>query len=487
MQMQVAAEMRAGAPRGTPLLPRPSRQTARVAHGHSHGGEVSWRPARRIRIALLAALAPFVIATVAGLVVLWPSHHHQPVPLQYQTYGSGKSVYEKGKVNSVSSRTCGGTASAVNKPSICTTSYVRLTSGPDKGKLISIDDGGAGGVNLRPGDSIRVVRGPVINPSTGARVYEFDDYIRDTPMILLAAFFAVVLVAVARWRGITALAGLAVAYLVLVYFLLPALLDGRSPVESALVAGAAILLVVLYVAHGFSMRTTTALLGTLIALAFTAGFAAIATSAARLTGRSNEIYGELQGAGVKISISGLILCGLIVGALGVINDITVTQASSVWELSAADPHASWRGLFTSGMRIGRDHIASVVYTLVFAYTGAALPILLLFSISGRNLHDLITGDEIAGEIVRDLVGGAGLVLAVPFTTLIAAIVAARPRADAEAVPVATIHDPDHHAPAAPAQDSHPGLDDLEARIARSSLLPRPTPDPGRPPPEGGEP
>jgi uncharacterized membrane protein len=321
----------------------------------------------------------------------------------------------------------------------------------------------------------------VINTATGTRIYSFDDYIRDTPLIALGAVFAVVLVAVARWRGLTALIGLAIAYLVLVYFLLPALLDGKSPVESALVAGAAILLVVLYVAHGFSMRTTTALLGTLMALGFTAAFAAIATSVSRLTGRSNEIYSELEGAGVKVSISGLILCGLIVGALGVINDITVTQASSVWELSAADPHASWRTLFTRGMRIGRDHISSVVYTLVFAYTGAALPLLLLFSISGRSLHDLLTGDEIAGEIVRNLVGGAGLVLAVPFTTLIAAIVAARPHADGEDAPAATVRAPDPEPepqpPTVSDDYSHPGLDDLDARIARSSLRPGPAPAP----------
>jgi uncharacterized membrane protein len=469
-----------------------------VAHGHSHGGAVSWRPARRIRIALLAALAPFVIATVAGLVVLWPSHHHQPVPLQFQTYGSGKSVYEKGEVSEVTSRTCGGTATAENTPSICSIAHVRITTGPDKGRTITLATGGPADVNLRPGDRIRVLRGPIINTATGERVYSFDDYIRDVPLILLAAFFAVVLVAVAGWRGITALAGLAVAYLVLVYFLLPALLDGRSPVAVALVSGAAILLVVLYVAHGFSMRTTTALLGTLIALAFTAGFAAIATSASKLTGRSNEIYAELQGAGVKVSISGLILCGLIVGALGVINDITVTQASSVWELSAADPHASWRTLFTSGMRIGRDHIASVVYTLVFAYAGAALPILLLFSISGRNLHDLLTGDEIAGEIVRNIVGGAGLVLAVPFTTLIAAIVAARPREDVESVPVAAEHEHAegvHAAPpdppvADPERYSNRGLDELDARIARSTLRldPPPSSSPYAPePPEGDDP
>ena len=458
-----------------------------MAHGHSHGGEVSWRPARRIRIALLAALAPFVVATVAGLALLWPAHHHQAVPLQYQTYGSGASVYEKGRVTTVTSRTCGGTAGPGNTPSICSTAHVVLTSGPDKGLVVTLDTGGPADVNLRPGDHIRVLRGPVINTATGAREYSFDDYVRDTPLIALAAFFAAVLVLVARWRGITALIGLAVAYLVLVYFLLPALLDGRSPVETALVAGAAILLVVLYVAHGFSMRTTTALLGTLIALAFTAGFAAIATSASRLTGRSNEIYAELQGAGVKISISGLILCGLIVGALGVINDITVTQASSVWELSAADSQASWRTLFTSGMRIGRDHIASVVYTLVFAYTGAALPILLLFSISGRNLHDLVTGDEIAGEIVRDLVGGAGLVLAVPFTTLIAAIVAARPRADPQVAVIEAVHAPGPQARAAPVEYSDPGLDELDARIARSSLRPRPAPHPAESPHEGGDP
>ena len=164
----------------------------------------------------------------------------------------------------------------------------------------------------------------------------------------------------------------------------------------------------------------------------------------------------------------------------------------MWELSAADPHASWRTLFTSGMRIGRDHIASVVYTLVFAYTGAALPILLLFSISGRSLHDLLTGDEIAGEIVRDLVGGAGLVLAVPFTTLIAAIVAARPRDDAQAFRSRPSARPcpatAMTAPARPVPVSirNPGLDELDARIARSSLRQRPTPY-AHEPPERGDP
>lgn len=446
-----------------------------------------------MRLLLLAALVPFVVATVAGLVVLWPTHHKLAIPLQYQTYGEGKTVFEKGKVVEVISRTCGGPAGSISgqlsggsSPSgtgasgssssggtasagsttICSTAKVALTSGPDKGRVVSLDTGGVADVKLAVNDQIRVLRGPIINQQTGERAYSFDDYIRDTPLILLAVVFAVLLILVARWRGVAALVGLALAYGVLAYFMLPALVDGHSPVAVAMVGGAAILLVALYVAHGFSFRTTTALLGTLIALLITAGFAAWATDTTRLTGRSNEINADLQATGIPVSVSGLILCGLIIGALGVINDITVTQASSVWELSAAEPGASWRTLFTRGMRIGRDHIASVVYTIVFAYTGAALPVLLLFSISGRSLHDLLTGDEIATEIVRNLVAGCGLVLAVPFTTLIAALVAARPHEARNDDQLTADHDqPTTQQPPPVEFASDPGLDALEARIA----------------------
>ena len=448
----------------------------RAQHGHSHGGEVSWRPAKRIRIGLVAALVPFVIATVVGLVYLWPSHVHRAVPLQYTTYGEGKTVFEQGRVVTVTSRSCGNTGATTGSGvNTCITASVAITDGPDKGHVISMSTGGAGDVLLSVNDKIRVLRGPIINTSTGVRAFSFDDFQRDTPLIALAVVFAVLLIAVARWRGITALIGLVIAYLVLSYFLLPGLLDGRSPVMIALVGGAAILLVVLYIAHGFSYRTTTALLGTLCALAFTAGFAAIATSLTKLTGHSNDFYGNLQAAGVNVSISGLILCGLIVGALGVINDITVTQASSIWELSASDPYASWRVLFTRGMRIGRDHIASVIYTLVFAYAGASLPVLLLFSISGRSFHDLLTGDEIAGEIVRNFVGGAGILLAVPLTTLIAALVAARPHEATSRMN----EQAETEAESRPVDETNPGLDELEAKIVRSSLRAKPSPFPDR--------
>ena len=146
---------------------------------------------------------------------------------------------------------------------------------------------------------------------------------------MIAALFAGLVFLVARWRGLAALAGVGVAYLMLVEFMLPALLAGRSPVAVAVCGSAAILFVILYLAHGVSARTSTALLGTLSALVVTAALASAATAAAHLTGQSNEVNSELAAAGVQVSISGLILCGLIVGALGVLNDVTVTQASAV--------------------------------------------------------------------------------------------------------------------------------------------------------------
>ncbi len=432
--------------------------------GHSHSEEPAWRPNRNVRLWVVAALVPFAVATIVGLVVLWPSHQHRPVPLQFTTYGGGKTVYETGRVLSATNKSCDTAvgsqvtagASAPSGGGTCSSATVLIEHGVDKGHVIQLSDS-SGTTSFQVRDKVRVARGP-LDPTTGQPTFDFDDYVRDAPLGLLAGFFALLLFGVARWRGLAALLGVGVAYLVLVKFMLPSLLDGRSPVAVALVGAAAILFVVLYLAHGFSARTSTALLGTLGALAITAGLAAIGTAWAQLTGRSNEVNNELQAAGVHISVTGLILCGMIVGALGVLNDVTITQASAVWELSESDPDAPWYQLFHRGMRIGRDHIASTVYTLVFAYAGAALPLLLLFSISGRNVHDLLTGDEIAGEIVRDLVGAAGLVLAVPLTTAIAAVVAARP------------HEPDDES----LQEPEPA-DDLP-HFGRTR--PRPGPGPG---------
>jgi uncharacterized membrane protein len=390
-------------------------------HGHGHGGGAG-SAGRTGRLVLAALLVPLALLTVAGLVLLRPSHRDYPVPEQFRTPGGGPLQVVTGEVQSVEQGLCAGAERRT-----CRISQVRLDDGPDAGTTTRLEYGeGPGLPRLTAGDGVRLVR--VIDPQTGSPAYVYDDQARDLPLGLLALVFAAVVVAVARWRGLAALAGVGIAYLVLVFFVLPALLAGEPALAVGLVGGAAILFAALYLAHGPSARTSAALAGTLLSLVLTGLLAVAATAAVRITGLSSEVLPVVQASAPEVTVGGLVLCGVIIGALGVLNDVTVTQASAVWELAAVDPGASRARLFTGAMRIGRDHIASSVYTLVLAYAGSAIPLLLLVSLSGRSVHDLVTGDEIAEEALRSLVGGIGLVASVPLTTALAALVVTRGRA-----------------------------------------------------------
>jgi uncharacterized membrane protein len=338
------------------------------------------------------------------------------VPLQFQQQGGGAATFVTGDVLVSERTTCTGSTTRV-----CLVSGIRLADGGTT-KLEFSE--GPNAPRLAAGDRVRLAR--TTDPS-GAPTYLYDDQVRDLPLGLLALGFAVVVVAVARWRGLAALAGLGVAYGVLVLFVLPALLAGKPALPVGLVASAAILFAVLYLAHGPSARTSAALAGTLLSLLLTGLLAVLATGAAKITGLSSDVLPVVRASAPGVSVSGLVLCGVVIGALGVLNDVTVTQASAVWELAAADRTASGRRLFTAAMRIGRDHIASSVYTLLLAYAGASIPLLLLVSLSGRSVHDIVTGDQVAEEALRTLVGGIGLVAAVPITTALAVTVVSRRR------------------------------------------------------------
>jgi uncharacterized membrane protein len=273
---------------------------------------------------------------------------------------------------------------------------------------------------VRAGDRIRYLN--LSGVAAAGSLYLFADFVRTVPMVLLALLYAVVVIAVARWRGLRSVIGLGGAYAVLAAFVLPALAEGRPAVPVALAGSAAITFGVLYFAHGFSARTSTALLGTLFGLGIIALLADWATGAAYLTGMGDEdTYQLINGAG-RLSVSGMITCGLVISGLGVLNDVTVTQSSAVWELHELAPHASARSLFGSAMRIGRDHIASTVYTIAFAYAGAALPVLILVMLYDQPLLDALTSGQLAEEVVRTLAGSIGLVLAVPATTALAVLV-----------------------------------------------------------------
>jgi uncharacterized membrane protein len=308
-------------------------------------------------------------------------------------------------------------ASVTDDPRDCGELRVRLRDGTEAALDIppSVVETGIG-----PGARVHVVR----LPGEGSRdaSYSFVDVDRGGALGALAAVFAVLVVVVARLRGLAALAGLLIAFAVLRQFMLPALLAGEPAVPVAVVGSALIMFVALYVAHGISMRTTTAVLGTLFGLGTTALLGWLMTRLAFLTGVGGDDELLLGALAPDIQLRGVLLAGLVLAGLGVLNDVTVTQASSVWELHEAHPTMGARRLFTSAMRIGRDHIASSVYTLVFAYAGAALPIFLLVAVYQRPLLDVVSTEAIAEEIVSTLVGATGLVLAVPLTTLVGALI-----------------------------------------------------------------
>ena len=202
-------------------------------------------------------------------------------------------------------------------------------------------------------------------------------------------------------------------------FAIPALLTGEPAVPVALVAAAVIMYVVLYTTHGLSLRTSAALAGTLTGMVLTAGIGWWAVGSAHLTGVVDDGGRILSTFAGDISLQDLLVAAVIIAGLGVLNDVTITQASAVWELRGASPTMTRARLFTSAMRIGRDHIASTIYTIVFAYAGTALTLLLAVSLYDRSWLDLLGTEEIAEELVRSFASSIGLVLAVPATTAIA--------------------------------------------------------------------
>jgi uncharacterized membrane protein len=299
-------------------------------------------------------------------------------------------------------------------PATCTTAVVKILDGPGAGDFQQIElppDVVASGVEK--GDTLVLTRDA---GADGGASFTFFDYARGTPIVVLAIAFAVVVGLVARLRGLASLVGLAFAFFILFQFVLPGLLSEESPTLVSLVGSAAIMFVVLYLAHGFTTRTTTALIGTLFGLTLVAVLGSVAVSVARLTGLTNEEAVQLHTFDPTLNFSGLVLAGVVVAGLGVLNDVTITQASAIWQLNEASPELTWRELFTRGMAVGRDHIASTVYTIVFAYAGAALPLLLLFELYSQPFLVTLFSSAVAEEVIRTLVGAIALVLAVPLTT-----------------------------------------------------------------------
>jgi uncharacterized membrane protein len=367
-----------------------------------------------VKTLLTWLLVPLVLATVVGAALLYPFGHEQRTGAQIGLHQKPVSAV----VTGVQDGACGENCTAVT---------VQMSDGDASGQSITIPNlRGPGAPRYQTGDE--VVLSYSGSQPQAAESYQIVDYQRGWSLLLLALVFAAAVLLLGRWKGLAALGALLLSFVVLVLFVLPAILAGESPLLVAVVGAGLIMFVVLYLSHGISARTSTAVLGTLVSLVLIGVLGAVFSFAAKLTGLDEDTINLVTVLGTDIDTRGLLLAGTIIGALGVLDDVTVTQTSAVWELRRANEKLGWRELFAAGSRIGRDHMSSVVNTLVMAYAGAALPLLLAISLAGRSMGEILTAQQIAQEIVRTLVGSIGLVAAVPVTTALAAVVAVRQEA-----------------------------------------------------------
>ncbi|HEU0024316.1 MAG TPA: YibE/F family protein [Thermoleophilaceae bacterium] len=370
----------------------------------------------RLTRTLLGLVLVLALGTIFGMALLWPGE------VQTRLGGSLANDSEKAEVEVVREVTCPGLASGG-----CQLATVRLESGPDSGRRVRIAlSTGNLDPDLDSGDDILVtetpapVEGAAPIAGTGWALYDFQ---RGTPMLLLAALFVGVVLIFARLKGALSLVGLAISLAVVVLFVVPSILDGKPPLAVAIVGSLAIALVTIPLAHGLRAKSLAAILGTCASLLLVALLAVVFTELTHLTGLSSEEATFLQLGGGDLSLEGLLLAGMVIGALGVLDDVTITQASTVLALRDANPELGLRELVARALRVGRDHVSATVNTLVLAYVGAALPVLLIFSSSDLGAVDVVNLELVSKEVVATLVGSIGLIAAVPVTTLLAAALA----------------------------------------------------------------
>lgn len=368
--------------------------------------------------AVAGATALLVVAIVAGLAILWPGD-------------STRSELELGLADAVGAHVesvTRGSCEAYAGPD-CRLVGIRLLDGRDRGRRSSLvlqDNRFSPAVAL--GDELRVVRSSA--PDTALELpetqpYAFVDFERRVPLAVLAVAFAVLVVLLARWQGLRALIGLAASLSLVIFFVAPAILDGSPPLLVALFGSLAVMVVTMSLTHGLGLKSQAAMLGTAVSLTVIALLGVLAVDAAHITGLSEEGRSLLQLGGPPLSLQGLLLAGLVIGALGVLDDVTISQASTVIALRRVNTGLGFRRLFSEALSVGRDHLGATVNTLVLAYAGASLTSLLAFSDQGVGFGTAVNYEVVASQVVAMLVGSIGLIAAVPITTALAAALAMR--------------------------------------------------------------
>lgn len=360
-------------------------------------------------------LVPVTLAAVAA-VLLWPYFSSAKLPdIQMSTFGEGTVRAEVVQIIEEGTIDLGGHQQPyqIARVNILEGTYAGIVMEVDYGKRqVRSDD-----YRLDVGDPIMVSISKT--PDNVVNAY-FVDFIRATPLLWLFATFSISILVISRWKGLRAMLSMAFSLFVIISYIIPHILAGEDPLRVSIIGSAVLLTVTLYLTYGWNLKSHAAVLGMILVLLLTGALAALFIVITRLngTGDENTMF-LMQMLDTPINLRGLFLGGLIIGALGVLDDLVTTQASAVFELHHANPTLGFSGLYQSAMRIGQDHVAATVNTLVLAYAGAALPMLLMFSLGRGDYGYLVNFSFIAEEIVRTLVGSLGLIAAVPLTTAIA--------------------------------------------------------------------
>lgn len=299
-----------------------------------------------------------------------------------------------------------------------------VVNGSLKGKQIIIENGNIPIANLQRynlGDKVVVSYGKDFK---GNDNFYISDFVRRDSLIWLFIIFVILTIFIAKWRGLMSLIGMAISFAIIFLYILPNISSGFDPIQVAITGSLFIIPVTFYFSHGFNKKTTVAIIGTIIALIITGLLANLFVNFARLTGFGSEEASFLevakQGA---INMKGLLLAGIIIGVLGVLDDITISQSAIVFQLKEINNKLKFGELYDRAMSVGQDHISSMVNTLILVYTGAALPLLILFINNPHPFSEVVNYEMIADEIIRTLIGSIGLILSVPITTFIASVTA----------------------------------------------------------------
>lgn len=424
-----------------PAVPEPSPdggQSQSHSHSHSHGhghgldgGWSVWLQHGTLRVVAISVVIA-AVATVVGLVTLWPDGDGRDTAIANAEELGFVTDRLSATVEEVTDRRC--SYSNEEDPQDCRLVTLTVHEGPEAGSIVALPE-----ISLRFDQaipSLSVGDDVILGYAESTNFYFYADQDRRSTLVWLTVLFVVVVIALGRFRGVLALLAMAATLVVLVGFVAPSVLDGNDALLVAVVAASAIAFFSLYLTHGFTPTTTVALAGTLGALGLTLALSKLFFELASFTGLATEEALVLPFIAENLDVSSLLLGGAIIGALGALDDVTITQVATVAELRHRSPHLTRSELVTSGIRVGREHIASTVNTLLLAYAGASMPLLLLFAVSDQRLEMVANSELIAVEIVRTLCGSIGLVAAVPITTTLAALVVSGPTTAHEVVEAA---------------------------------------------------